>query len=46
MAKKLGMVDERKGKNTVRAVFVVDGVGVVRLVLYYPRFFYFLNVVG
>ena len=34
---KLGMLHPGKGSNTVRAVFVVDPKGLVRLVLYYPQ---------
>ena len=34
---KLGMVHPGKGTNTVRAVFIVDDKGVVRLILYYPQ---------
>jgi peroxiredoxin (alkyl hydroperoxide reductase subunit C) len=37
VAEKLGMVHPGKGTNTVRAVFIVDPVGTVRLVLYYPQ---------
>jgi peroxiredoxin (alkyl hydroperoxide reductase subunit C) len=37
VANKLGMLHPGKGSNTVRAVFVVDDTGVVRLVLYYPQ---------
>jgi peroxiredoxin (alkyl hydroperoxide reductase subunit C) len=37
VAKKLGMVHEKKGTNTVRAVFIVDDKGVVRQILYYPQ---------
>ena len=37
LATKLGMLHESKGTNTVRAVFVVDDKGIVRLVLYYPQ---------
>ncbi len=33
----LGMVHPQKGNNTVRAVFVVDGEGIVRIILYYPQ---------
>ena len=36
-AAKLGMLHPGKGTNTVRAVFVVDPEGKVRLVLYYPQ---------
>ena len=37
IANKLGMLHPGKGSNTVRAVFVVDPEGKVRLVLYYPQ---------
>mgnify|MGYP006294147559 CR=1 FL=1 len=37
VASKLGMLHPGKGSNTVRAVFVVDDKGMVRLVLYYPQ---------
>jgi len=37
IAKKLGMIHPAKGTNTVRAVFVVDPEGILRLVLYYPQ---------
>jgi peroxiredoxin (alkyl hydroperoxide reductase subunit C) len=37
IANKLGMLHPGKGTNTVRAVFVVDPEGLVRLVLYYPQ---------
>ena len=37
VAGKLGMLHPGKGSNTVRAVFVVDDKGMVRLVLYYPQ---------
>ncbi|MDC7220617.1 MAG: peroxiredoxin [Spirochaetales bacterium] len=37
VANKLGMLHPGKGTNTVRAVFVVDPQGKVRLVLYYPQ---------
>ena len=37
VAKRLGMIHPGKGTNTVRAVFVVDPKGVLRLVLYYPQ---------
>lgn len=36
-AKKLAMVHEGKGTNTVRAVFIVDPQGVLRAMLYYPQ---------
>ena len=37
VANKLGMLHPGKGANTVRAVFVCDPEGKVRLVLYYPQ---------
>jgi peroxiredoxin (alkyl hydroperoxide reductase subunit C) len=37
VAKKLGMLHPGKGSNTVRAVFVVDDKGLLRLMLYYPQ---------
>lgn len=37
IAMKLGMLHPGKGTNTVRAVFVVDPEGIVRLVIYYPQ---------
>ncbi len=37
VAAKLGMVHPGKGTNTVRAVFVVDPKGVIRLMIYYPQ---------
>ena len=37
VALKLGMLHPGKGTNTVRAVFIVDPKGLVRLVLYYPQ---------
>ncbi|MCX7774833.1 MAG: peroxiredoxin [Spirochaetaceae bacterium] len=37
IANALGMLHPGKGTNTVRAVFVVDPKGKVRLVLYYPQ---------
>lgn len=37
IALKLGMLHPGKGTNTVRAVFVIDPNGKVRLVLYYPQ---------
>lgn len=37
VAEKLGMIHPGKGTNTVRAVFVVDPNGVLRLVIYYPQ---------
>ncbi len=37
IAKQLGMLHPNKGKNTVRAVFIVDPKSVVRAILYYPQ---------
>jgi len=37
IANTLGMLHPEKGSNTVRAVFIVDPQGKVRLVLYYPQ---------
>ncbi len=37
VALKLGMLHPGKGSNTVRAVFIVDPKGKVRLILYYPQ---------
>lgn len=37
IAKKLGMIHPGKGNDTVRAVFIIDDKGVVRLILYYPQ---------
>ncbi len=37
VANQLGLVHPGKGTNTVRAVFVVDPVGTLRAVLYYPQ---------
>ncbi len=37
VSKLLGLIHSAKGTNTVRAVFVVDPNGVVRLILYYPQ---------
>jgi peroxiredoxin (alkyl hydroperoxide reductase subunit C) len=37
VAMKLGMLHPGKGTNTVRAVFVVDPKGFVRLIMYYPQ---------
>ena len=37
IALKLGMLHPGKGTNTVRAVFIMDPEGIVRLVLYYPQ---------
>ncbi len=37
VAKALGMIHPGKGKNTVRAVFIVDDNSVLRAILYYPQ---------
>jgi peroxiredoxin (alkyl hydroperoxide reductase subunit C) len=37
VAKALGMVHPGKGTNTVRAVFIVDPNGALRIMLYYPQ---------
>lgn len=37
VADKLGLVHPGKGTNTVRAVFVVDSEGKIRIILYYPQ---------
>ncbi|MDZ7795425.1 MAG: peroxiredoxin [Spirochaetia bacterium] len=37
IAQTLGMVHPGKGTNTVRAVFLIDPKGFIRLVLYYPQ---------
>ncbi len=37
IAKQLGMLHPSKGKNTVRAVFIVDPKGIIRAILYYPQ---------
>ncbi|MFO8183809.1 MAG: peroxiredoxin [Candidatus Aegiribacteria sp.] len=37
IALKLGMLHPGKGTNTVRAVFIVDDKGTVRLIMYYPQ---------
>jgi len=37
IAASLGMLHPNKGTNTVRAVFIVDPRGIVRLILYYPQ---------
>ena len=34
---KLGLIHPSKGTSTVRAVFVVDPNGIIRLILYYPQ---------
>ncbi len=37
VATTLGMLHEAKGTNTVRAVFIVDDKGILRLMMYYPQ---------
>lgn len=37
LARRLGMIHPKKGRNTVRAVFVVDPEGIIRAILYYPQ---------
>ncbi|MBN1302135.1 MAG: peroxiredoxin [Melioribacteraceae bacterium] len=37
VALKLGMIHPGKGANTVRAVFLIDPNGIVRLMIYYPQ---------
>ncbi len=37
VASKLGLVHPGKGTNTVRAVFIVDDKGYIRIILYYPQ---------
>lgn len=37
VAKKLGMVHPGQGASTVRAVFVMDKEGIIRIILYYPK---------
>jgi peroxiredoxin (alkyl hydroperoxide reductase subunit C) len=37
VAKKLGMVHPGKGSSTVRAVFIMDTKGIIRIILYYPQ---------
>jgi len=37
VAKKLGMVHEARGTNTVRSVFIVDPDAKIRLIVYYPQ---------
>lgn len=37
VAEKLGLVHPGKGTNTVRAVFIVDGDGKIRIIFYYPQ---------
>lgn len=37
VAKRLGMIHPGKGSNSVRAVFIVDAEGFIRIMLYYPQ---------
>ncbi len=37
VADSLGMLHPAKGTNTVRAVFIIDPKGVIRLILFYPQ---------
>ncbi len=37
VAKKLGMIHEAKGTDTVRAVFIIDNRGNLRTMMYYPQ---------
>lgn len=37
VATKLGMLHKNKGSNTVRAVFIIDPQGIIRLIMYYPQ---------
>ena len=37
VSRELGMLHEKKGTNTVRAVFIVDPNGILRLMMYYPQ---------
>jgi len=37
LAKMMGMIHPGKGSNTVRAVFIVDPNGIIRLIIYYPQ---------
>ncbi len=37
VGKRLGMIHPEKGSNTVRAVFIVDSNGIIRLIIYYPQ---------
>ncbi len=37
VSNELGMIHPNKGTNTVRAVFIVDDKGIVRLIMYYPQ---------
>lgn len=37
VSKELGMIHPGKGTNTVRAVFIIDDKGIIRLIMYYPQ---------
>ena len=37
LANRLGLIHPGKGTNTVRAVFIVDPKGIIRVILYYPQ---------
>ena len=37
VAQQMGMIHPGKGTNTVRAVFIIDDKGVVRIIFYYPQ---------
>ncbi|MCF6459557.1 peroxiredoxin [Clostridium sp. Cult3] len=37
VSNQLGMIHPSKGTNTVRAVFIVDDKGIIRLIMYYPQ---------
>jgi peroxiredoxin (alkyl hydroperoxide reductase subunit C) len=37
VAQKMGMIHPGKGSNTVRAVFIADDKGIVRIIFYYPQ---------
>jgi len=37
VANKLGLIHPGKGTNTVRAVFIIDADGIIRIMLYYPQ---------
>lgn len=37
VAEKLGLIHPGKGTNTVRAVFIIDVEGKIRIILYYPQ---------
>ncbi|SNR70953.1 peroxiredoxin [Desulfurobacterium atlanticum] len=39
VSKELGLIHPGKGSTTVRAVFIVDPEGVIRLIIYYPQEF-------